>query len=78
MFLPEMVEFIQFGMLNDYWTEYFTKPTTDVFDDALDVALDHDVLDVAGQILKRRKCTNPSFDELVGLHFESVQIGGFD
>ncbi|KAG5609817.1 hypothetical protein H5410_021098 [Solanum commersonii] len=33
-------------------TEYFTKPTTNVFDDALDVALDHDVLDVAGQILR--------------------------
>ncbi|KAG5604390.1 hypothetical protein H5410_025882, partial [Solanum commersonii] len=49
---PERVEFIQFGMLNDYWIEYFTKPTTDVFDDALDVALDHAVLDVAGQILR--------------------------
>ncbi|WMV24314.1 hypothetical protein MTR67_017699 [Solanum verrucosum] len=60
-----MVEFIQFGMLNDYWTEYFTKPTTDVFDDALDVALDHDVLDVAGQILKRRKCTNPHLTNLL-------------
>ncbi|XP_055834534.1 uncharacterized protein LOC129903076 [Solanum dulcamara] len=40
----------KFELLNDYWTEYFPMPTTDVFDDELVIALYHDVLDVAGQV----------------------------
>uniref|UniRef100_M1D086 Uncharacterized protein n=1 Tax=Solanum tuberosum TaxID=4113 RepID=M1D086_SOLTU len=46
---PEMVEYIQFELLSDYWIKYFRNPTSDVFDDAL---VYHNILDVAGQIHK--------------------------
>lgn len=48
-----MVEFIQFELLIDYRIKYFRSSTRDVVDDALVIALYHNILlDVAGQIYR--------------------------